>query len=426
MWYELKEICSYAESLEYLSSFSKRGASVTDLTRFSALSERLGSPEKALRCVHVAGTNGKGSVTEYIASALTARGFKTGRFSSPYIVDVRERIEIDGAFIPEADFARLAERVRKAEELCADRAFSQFEILTAICFLYFAEEGTDFAVIEAGIGGALDCTNIIPRSEAAVITSIGLDHTTILGGTEEEIAANKSGIIKGGVCVAAAGISDGAMSVIRRRCGETGARLVVPDPRELSVLESGLTGSAFVYKSERYDIGMCGAHQINNALTAIEALKSLNIAPDREKTAAGLRSAVLPARLEYFPRHTPPIILDGGHNPQAMLAAKAALSADPRAKTAIIGMIDTKDYETALGIILPCFKSAVFYDGFADNAVSARELAAVGERAGITSYFARDIQTALTIAAEDCELLFIGGSLYMASEFRRFISGANP
>lgn len=420
---ELREIRSYPESLEYLSSFSKQGALVTDLTRFSALSEKLGSPEKRLRCIHVAGTNGKGSVTEYIAAALTESGYKTGRFSSPYIVDIRERIEIDGEFISKEDFTRLAERVRKAEELCENRAFSQFEILTAICFLYFVERCTDCAVIEAGIGGTLDCTNIIPCPEAAVITSIGLDHTAILGDTEEKIAQSKSGIIKGGVCVTAAGIPESAMSVIRRRCEETGARLIIPDMRELTVRESGLTGSAFCYKNREYRVKMCGSHQAVNALTAIEVLNALNVGLPYEKVAAGLHRAVLPARLEYFPKHTPEIILDGGHNPQAMLAAKEVLIADRREKTAIIGMISTKDYKTALKTILPCFKAAVFFDGFADNAVSSEVLADIGKKAGINSYFTHDIRTALTIACEDSELLFIGGSLYMAAEFRKFLTG---
>lgn len=419
---ELRELRSYPESLEYLSSFSKQGASVTDLTRFSALSEKLGNPEKGLRCIHVAGTNGKGSVTEYIAAALAER-YKVGRFSSPYIVDVRERIEINGEFIPQEDFTRLAERVRQAEEQCENRAFSQFEILTAICFLYFAEQRTDYAVIEAGIGGTLDCTNIIPCPEAAVITSIGLDHTAILGDTEEKIAQSKSGIIKGGICVAAAGISKAAKEVIERRCAETGARLTVPDARELTVHSGDLHGSSFSYKGKKYMIKMCGAHQISNALTAIEVL---NAATDLtyEEIAAGLSKAALPARLELFAGRTPEIILDGGHNPQAMLAAKEVLLTDPREKTAVIGMISTKDYKTALEIILPCFKSAVFYDGFADNAVSARTLAELGEKAGITSYFTHDIRTALTIAFyDDPGLLFIGGSLYMAAEFRKFLTG---
>lgn len=419
---ELRELRGYAESLEYLSSFSKQGASVTDLTRFSALSERLGNPERGLRCIHVAGTNGKGSVTEYIASALAER-YNAGRFSSPYIVDVRERIEINGGFIPKEDFTRLAERVRQAEERCENRAFSQFEILTAICFLYFAEQRTDYAVIEAGIGGTLDCTNVIPCPEAAVITSIGLDHTLILGDTEEKIAQSKSGIIKGGVCVAASGIPKAAMDVIERRCIETGARLTVPDKRELTVHSGDLRGSSFSYKGKKYTVKMCGAHQISNALTAIEVL---NAATDLtyEEIAAGISKAALPARLELFSGRTPEIILDGGHNPQAMLAAKEVLLTDPREKTAVIGMISTKDYKTALEIILPCFKAAVFYDGFADNAVSARTLAELGEKAGITSCFTHDIRTALTIAfADDPELLFIGGSLYMAAEFRKLLTG---
>ena len=420
---ELREISSYPDSLEYLSSFSKQGASVTDLTRFSALAEKLGNPERELRCIHIAGTNGKGSVTEYIAAALAECGYKTGRFSSPYILDIRERIEINGGFISEEDFARLAERVRRAEEQCGNRAFSQFEILTAMCFLYFREQGTDYAVIETGIGGTLDCTNIIPCPQAAVITSIGLDHTAVLGDTEEKIALSKSGIIKGGICVAAAGISAGAMGVIERRCEETGARLIIPDTLELVIRGSGLRGSRFEYKGREYGIRMCGAHQVMNALTAIEVLNAVNGSLPAEKAASGLSKASLPARLELLKGHDTEIILDGGHNPQAMLAARDVLISDSRQKTAVIGMINTKDYETALKIILPCFKAVVFYDGFADNAVRSETLAKIAEREGINSYFAHNIAAALTIAFEDSELVFIGGSLYMAAEFRKFLSG---
>lgn len=418
------ELKDYSESLKYLSSFSKQGAPVKDLTRFSALARELGDPERSLRCIHIAGTNGKGSVTEYISAALTECGYKTGRFTSPYIVDIRERIEINGEFIPEEDFTRLANRVKQAEERCENRAFSQFEILTAMCFLYFAEQKTDLAVIETGIGGTLDCTNIIPCPEAAVITSIGLDHTAILGDTEEKIAQSKSGIIKGGVCAAAAGISETAMAVIRRRCGETGARLIIPDVRELEIYYSGLRGSGFSYKGRDYQIKMCGAHQIANALTAIEALGAVSAELPYEKVAAGLRKAALPARLELFGGRSPEIILDGGHNPQAMRAARELLVSDSRSRTAVIGMISTKDHKTALEIILPCFSSAVFYDGFADNAVSAEELAHTAEKLGIKAFFTHDIRTALTIAfEEEGELLFIGGSLYMAAEFRKYLLG---
>lgn len=419
---------TYEESLQYLARFSKQGAPVKDLSRFSALMEALGNPERALRCIHIAGTNGKGSVAEYIAHALTECGFKTGRFTSPYIVDIRERITLDGEYIPEEYFARLVMVVAEAAESCENKAFSQFEILTAVCFLYFKERGADYCVIEAGIGGTLDCTNIIPVPCAAVFTSVGLDHTAILGDTVDKVAKSKSGIIKrGGKVIAAAGIPDSAMYNIAIKCEDEGASLTVPDLRDVGILECGLKGSKFMYRGDVFEISMCGAHQIINALTAIETLWALTDKLPREKVKTALAEAQVPARLELIKTNDGrQVLLDGGHNPDAAAAARAVLATDGRRKTALLGMIDTKDYETALGILLPCFKSVVFYDGFAPNAVPAQKLCELANKLGIECASAGSADAALNLAFEKTaqdELLFVGGSLYMASELRARLCG---
>lgn len=412
----------YEESLRYLSGFSKQGAPVKDLSRFSALAAALGDPQKELRCIHIVGTNGKGSVAEYVARSLSECGFKTGRFTSPYILDIRERITLDGEFIPKEDFARLMGVVAEAVERCENRQFSQFELLTAVCFLFFKESGADYCVLEAGIGGTLDCTNIIPTPLVSVFTSIGLDHTAILGNSLSEIAKSKSGIIKGGTVVAAAGIHDQAMYVIARKCEDEGAKLIVPNAGDLGIMKCDLSGSSFMYKGDYFDISMCGAHQIVNALTAIETLWALPDKLPSEKVKKALSEASVPARLERLtaPNGTQ-LLLDGGHNPQAMGAARSVLAADPRKKTALIGMIDTKDYTSALEIILPCFHRVVFYDGFAPNAVKATALCEIAERLGVESCPAADLDGALHTALEKTaeeELLFVGGSLYMAAEVR--------
>lgn len=413
---------NYLESLEYLSRYSKQGAPVKDLSRFQALADALGNPERGQRFVHIAGTNGKGSVAQYISAALTECGFKTGRFTSPYILDIRERITLDGEFIPKEEFARLMGVVAEAAERCENRAFSQFEILTAVCFLFFKESGADYCIIEAGIGGTLDCTNIIPTPCAAVITSVGLDHTDILGKTVSEIAQSKSGIIKpGGKVIAAAGIHDQAMYVIGRKCEDEGAQLIVPNVRELGIMSCGLNGSSFMYRSDVFDISMCGAHQIINALTAIETLWALPDKLPSDKVKKALYEAAVPARLERIKaKNGKDVLLDGGHNPEAAEAARAVLCADPRKKTALIGMIDTKDYRTVLSILLPCFNRVVFYDGFAPNAVKGETLGeAVPDGVPWTCESSADaaLETAFSNTAED-ELLFVGGSLYMASEIR--------
>ena len=416
---------SYEESLEYLSSFSRQGAPISDLSRFTALADQLNAPQRDLNVVHIVGTNGKGSVTKYVSGALTACGYRTGSFTSPFIVDIRERITVDGEFISQLSFARLMGIVRAAVDRCDNKAFSQFEILTAICFLHFKEQEVDYCCIEAGIGGTLDCTNVIPVPRAAVFTSIGLDHTALLGNTEQDIARSKCGVVKGGTAVAAAGISLEAMAVIKERCAETGSVLVIPDKNALDVLESGLSGSKFIYKGEEYSVGMCGAHQIENCLTAIETLNAIEPMLPRDKIVEGLAKAVMPARLEQFKFNGKPVILDGGHNPQAMEAAKAVLIQDRRPKTAIIGMIDTKDHESALRTILPCFKRAIFIDGFAPNCVPAIQLAAFAQEQGMEqAWTSNDCTAALATAfdlAEDNGLIFVGGSLYMAAEMRKVL-----
>ena len=412
---------SYQQSLEYLAGFSKQGAPVKDLSRFAALMRELGDPQENLRFIHIAGTNGKGSVTELCARALTECGYVTGRFTSPYIVDIRERIELDGEFISEEDFARIMHTVSLAEQRCQNRRFSQFELLTALCFLYCAEKHADFICLETGIGGTLDCTNLIPCPAAAVITSIGLDHTAILGRTEAEIARSKSGIIKGGKAVAARGISEDALAVIKSRCDEVGAKLIIP--AEPQILSSDMSGSTFAYLGAEYHTPLCGAHQVTNCATAIEALKCAAELP-ADRLQRGFDKAVMPARLERFRKSGADVILDGGHNPQAIEAAKQVLNSDSRAKTALIGMIDTKDYQTALESLLPCFERVIFCDGFAPNAVSADRLCEIAARIDIPAEGIHEPHKALCKAVErngSDRLLFCGGSLYLAAELRKFL-----
>ncbi len=410
------------DSLSYLSGFSKPGAPVKDLSRFSRLMEELGNPQRGMKCFHIAGTNGKGSVASYMAAALEECGYSTGKFISPFIVNIRERISINGEYIPEQDFESLCLKTKEAVERCSDRNFSQFEILTAVCFLYFREKNADFVVLETGIGGELDCTNVIDKPAAAVITSIGIDHSLILGNTEREIARSKSGIIKGGFTVAANGISKEAMEEIRNKCLKTGAELHIPSIEEAKIVSSDLSGNTFYYKGIIYHTSMCGTHQINNCITALEALSAVR-GLDFKKAAPGISKAKEPARLEFINEK---VIIDGGHNVQAAKAAREVLTREKRRKNALIGIINTKDYEGVLKELLPCFESMVFCEGYANNAVSAKKLYETAVKLGLkpeNGYFAENVKTALTIALEitDSEtLLFCGGSLYLASEIRRY------
>lgn len=408
---------------EFLGQYSHFGAPVTDLSRFAALCHALGDPQDRLRYIHIVGTNGKGSVAEFCAASLTAAGFIAGKFTSPYVRSVCERISIgypDGLFeISCADLARLLNATADAADKFPELEFSQFEILNAAAFLYYAEKRVDYVVLEAGIGGTLDSTNVIKQPECAVITSIGLDHTRILGGTVEEIARSKCGIIKGGKAVAAYGIPSGAMDVIRGRCGSVGAELIVPDMASVELLDKpGLSGSRFVYKGQEYRLHLGGEYQVGNALTAIEALTAVRIAP--EHIAMGLARARIPARMELFPGN---ILLDGGHNPQAAQAVRSALEGSGfTRRTAFIGMMNTKDYRAFLDVILPCFDRVVFCDGFSDGNVPAEELK---QAAGIPAEVLHDPRTALEYAralpADPERLCYFGGSFYFAAAVRQYL-----
>lgn len=413
--------CGSSDIEEFLGQYSHFGAPVKDLSRFAALCDKLGNPQDKLRYIHIVGTNGKGSVAEFCASALTAAGYTAGKFTSPYVRSVCERIAVgypDGLYeISCADFARHLNTAADAAEKCGDLEFSQFEIMNAAAFLYYAEKQVDWVVLEAGIGGTLDSTNVIKQPECAVFTSIGLDHTKILGGTVEEIARSKCGIIKGGNAVAALDIPEPAMEVLRQRCALTGARLTTPDRSAFELLEKpGLRGSRFRYKGQEYRLHLGGAYQVTNALTAIEALRCCGISP--EHIAMGLERARIPARMELFPGD---ILLDGGHNPQAAKAVREALEdSGYERRTAFIGIMNTKDYHAFLAEILPCFERVYFCDGFSAGEVPAEELRSAS---GLNAEVFHSPAEALKFARMDSDggLMYFGGSFYFAAEIRKLM-----
>lgn len=411
---------------ELLGQYSHLGKPVRDLSRFSALMRELGNPQDTLRCIHIAGTNGKGSVAEYCTCALAAAGFTVGRFTSPFVKSVCERIAVADrggvCEIAPEDLQRLLKTADSAAKALPEQEFSQFELLNAAAFLYYAERRVDYVVLEAGIGGTLDSTNIIKCPECAVITSIGLDHTKILGDTVEKIAQSKSGIIKGGCAVLVSDIPEGAMNVLKERCRAFGAEAIIPDESKLAVHDTGLCGSSFAYLGREYRIRMGGEYQIRNALTAIEALRSMGI--PEAAVAEGLSRAQLPARMELLKApspKSPSILIDGGHNPQAAAAVRRALEGSGvRPITGIIGMMNTKDYGAFLSEILPCLDKAAFCDGFADSSVPAEELL---RASGLPSAeIFHSPAEALEYAEKIPEgLVYFGGSFYFAAEIRRLL-----
>ena len=350
----------YQEALDYIHHTMKFG-SHPGLDCIRRLLERMGNPQDSLRFVHVAGTNGKGSTSAAIASALTKAGYKTGLYISPYIEDFCERIQMDGKPIPHAELARCVEEIRPfAEGVAAEpgaRHPTEFEIITALAFRYYAQTGCDVVVLEVGLGGRFDATNVIGPPLASVITSISYDHTEILGDTLSRIAYEKSGIIKkGGLAVSSPGQDPDALAVMMEACASSDNTLTVPSLRGVRVLSEGIDGTEILYGDRRLFIPLCGRHQIANFLTAYEALRALRerrgfVIPD-EAIAEGFAAVRFPARMEVLHR-SPLVILDGAHNPggAATLADSIDRYLSDRKITMILGILADKDYRTVIPLL---------------------------------------------------------------------------
>ena len=416
---------NYPETLAWIHGTERFGSRL-GLGRMGRLLHRMGDPHLKVPYIHVAGTNGKGSTTTMIASALTAGGFKTGKFISPFILEFRERMQIDSEMIPEEALAALATRLRPiAEEFkAAGDPPTEFELVTVLGLTWFAEAGCDIAVLEVGLGGRLDATNIIPPPLVAVITRIDYDHTAILGDTLAAIAGEKCGILKrGSTVICYPDQEEEALAVIRRRAKEEDDPLILPDRTVLSVLSADLTGSCILYRGQEIFIPLPGPHQVLNTITAVEALNALSssrFALPPSAIAAGIAAARFPARLELL-RQSPPVLVDGAHNPNGGRALCEALKAlDLHDLTAVVGMLRDKDCLPVLRMMAPYCARMIITTVPNPRSCPAEEFAELAR--GVC----RDIticpnceeaaRLALATAGEHGVLVF--GSLYLASAVR--------
>ena len=308
-----------SKAVEKISQFDKFG-SVLGLERVSELLKRLGSPEKDLKIIHIAGTNGKGSVSRFIYSVLRAAGYKVGIYSSPYLEVFNERIEVDGEYIPDDTLEKYTDQASEiAKEMCHEGLLSptEFDVVTAIAFMYFKEKNVDYVVLEVGLGGRGDSTNVIENPLVTAITSISYDHMDRLGNTLAEIAFEKAGIIKTAPVVT--GLMDKtAKDVIREKAASKNAPLYSMKEKDYEIIEENLEGSTFTCKIlnktwENLKISMIGEHQIQNAVVALYCLQLLDAKLTDDKIREGMYLAQNPGRFEVL-RKDPYIILDGAHN----------------------------------------------------------------------------------------------------------------
>lgn len=397
------------------------------LSRTRELLGRLGNPHLGLKFVHITGTNGKGSTAAMVSSVLRRAGIKTGLYTSPHLWHFGERFQVNGAPIADEDLGRITETVLKAAENMTDPA-TEFELMTAVAMVYFQEQNCGIVVLEVGLGGRLDSTNIIPAPEAAVITNLGLEHTDQLGDTIPLIAREKAGIIKPGCRCVLYHQSREAEEVVAEVCREQGVELTVTDLDSLQVLEADSRGQRFLYRGEEYRIPMVGAYQVRNAATAIEVVEALRRGGwdvSREALLEGLAGASWPGRMELA-HQNPDLIIDGGHNPQCMEAIAQSLPLLYPGKKIrfLVGVMADKDYGDMMGRLLPLAKSFVTLTPDSPRALSAQDLAAFLREKGARATPCQSVEEGLhTILAQSSpeDVICACGSLYMVGELRHLL-----
>lgn len=396
------------------------------LDRIKILLKRLGNPEKSLRCIHVAGTNGKGTVCSFIASVLKEAGYKTGLYTSPYIVDFRERIRIDGEMISEEELENVTLAVKNEIEKLRneDIVITEFEAVTAAAFLYYKNAGCDFVVLETGLGGRFDATNVIERPLASVITSVSLDHVNILGNTVSEIAYEKCGIIKNNCPVVTnSGQLPDVLKVIKEQSEVKSSFLTVADVSSIKVIDESIKGSSIFYYGRNVFVPFPGKHQTENcitALTVIDLLKEQGIAISEKAVREGIAKTRNPARCEVV-SDNPLVIFDGCHNEDSAKALCSVLDKHMKGKkiTALMGMMADKDVDKVLMLLLPCFEQVFTVTPSNPRAITAKELAEKISRLGTKAKNFENINEAYNCALENIDkndALIVCGSLYLCSD----------
>lgn len=418
---------TYEEALEYIHSVCWKG-SRPGLERITELCRRLGDPQKKLRFVHVAGTNGKGSTCAMLTSILMKAGKKVGTFTSPFIFEFRERMCINGEMISFEDLARATEYVRPHADAMED-APTEFELITAVALVYFMWQECDIVVFEAGLGGRLDSTNVIDKAEVSIITSIALEHTEFLGDTTAKIAAEKAGIIKSGCPVVAGKTDSDAAEVIRNAAEKAGSSFYSANTELITDLRLSLAGCTFSYDTIRdITLPLVGTYQPLNASVAITAARAMGI--DDETIKNGLAAVKWAGRFEII-GNDPLIIYDGGHNIQCAEAVADTLKALDCKKIAILtAVMADKEYHKMAEILAP-FARRVYCVTPADipRALDAEAYADVFSELGINAVSAGSVEAGLRLAmgyakAKNIPLL-VTGSLYLYKEFRDALSVIN-
>ena len=443
---------NYDEAISYIKNTAKFGSKL-GLERTDKILELLGDPHKKIKCVHIAGTNGKGSTTAMMTKILVEAGYKVGSYTSPFIEEFEERIQINNNNISKGDLSNVITEVSKAVEKVVELGYSnptEFEIITCAGFLYFYKNKIDFAVVEVGIGGRLDSTNVIIPI-LSVITSISLDHTQILGDTLDKIAYEKAGIIKEGIPVVMFPQQKQSEEVIERMCKERNCKLIkVPQNSSLYLGKENLQQTAITLmegtactnnkamtqkirvqtSNDDYliDLALLGKHQLLNcsvAVHAIEELVSQGITINKDNILTGLRNVKWPARLEVM-NEKPLVVIDGAHNIDGIekLTESIDMYFNYNKIILILGILADKQVEDMIKTIVPKVNRVITVTPHSDRAELSEELKVQIEKYTDNCESIEDYEEAYKKALGYCgeeDLLLVSGSLYMVGDMRKII-----
>ena len=416
----------FEESVKYITEYP-RFKKNPSLDGIKALLSALGNPENRIKTINVAGTNGKGSTVAMLASVLSTAGYKTGRYVSPFVLEFRERMMINGKMIGRKRLAKIMSTVREHADALREQGtvLNAFEVTTAAALLWFAEEECDVVVLEAGIGGRLDATNAVPEPILQIITAVGLDHTAQLGSTVAEITAEKCGIMRPGCTLLTCPNQNAeAKAVMINKCAELEATFVMGSAGKGKIVAQSAEGTDLLVGKTELAIPFGGEHQINNALTvvsAVDILREKGFAISDDQLIEGIAAAKFPARFEVCSKD-PLVILDGAHNPHAAAALASGIKKFlPEKRTLLCGMMADKDCAGVMSTLAPLFERVIAVPVQSTRAISPAELAALAApycKSVFTAENAAQALDAAIAALNPGEALVVAGSLYLASELR--------
>ena len=407
----------------------QRFGSVLGLERISSLLELLGNPQDELKCIHIAGTNGKGSICKYLYESLRQAGYSVGLYTSPFLEVFNERIELDGKYITDEELEKYTSIVLEKVKVLTDRGEdspTEFEVITAIAFLYFKEKNVDYVVLEVGLGGRGDSTNVIKKPLASVIASISFDHTDRLGNTLSEIAFEKAGIIKAGCPVITSAKSEEALNVFREKVKKLGSEYYETKDIPFKVIKQDINGTEFSINNNTFMLTMLGNHQIENAICAIKTLYVLReegkIMISDEEIYEGIKRAKQIGRFEIFEN----VILDGAHNPDGARTLKeTVLNILPNKKILmIVGMLKDKDVSNAIKSFSGIATDFIATEPPNDRRMKADELGSILSSFGNTIAAFPDYKDATLFALSkknEYDYILFVGSLYLMGAVRKIV-----